>query len=70
MYSSCVSGAIKKDLYIEYIKETGFKNIIVQKEKTIIIPDEELSNYLDNNEIIMYKKNPEIIKSITIYAEK
>jgi len=70
MYSGCVSGAIKKDLYIEYIKETGFKNIMVQKETTIIIPDEELSNYLDNNEIIIYKKNPEIIKSITIYAEK
>jgi len=70
MYSGCVSGAIKKDIYLEFIKETGFKNITIQKETTIIIPDEELSNYLDGNEIKTYKNNPEIIKSITVYAEK
>jgi len=70
MYSGCVSGAIKKDEYLGFIKETGFKNITVQKEIAIIIPDEELCNYLDDNEIKAYKNNPEIIKSITVYAEK
>ena len=70
MYSGCVSGAIKKDLYMEYIREIGFRNITIQKETTVIIPDEELGNYLDKNEIKIYKSNPEIIKSITIYAEK
>jgi len=70
MYSGCVSGAIKKDLYLEYIKETGFKNIIIQKEKYIIIPDEELNNYLTEEEIITYKKSPNVIQSITVYAEK
>jgi len=70
MYSGCVSGAIRKDLYLEYIKETGFKNITIQKEKYIIIPDEELKNFLEEEEIIIYKKAPNIIQSITVYAEK
>ena len=70
MYSGCVSGAIEKGLYLDYIKETGFKNIIVQKETTIVLPVEELKNYLDDNEISIYKSNPDIIKSITVYAEK
>jgi len=70
MYSGCVSGAIKKDLYLEYIKETGFKNITIQKEKYIIIPDSELKNFLAEDEIIIYKKAPNIIQSITVYAEK
>jgi len=70
MYSGCVSGAIKKDEYLEYIKEAGFKGIVIQKETAIIIPDNELKNYLDESEIKIYRKNPEIIKSITVYAEK
>jgi ubiquinone/menaquinone biosynthesis C-methylase UbiE len=70
MYSGCVSGAIQKETYLKYIKEEGFKNITIQKEKSIIIPDEELKNYLTGEEIIVYKKDPNIIKSITVYAEK
>ena len=70
MYSGCVSGAIKKDEYLKFIEEAGFGNITIQKEKTIIIPDEELKNYLSENELETYKKNPDIIKSITVYAEK
>jgi ubiquinone/menaquinone biosynthesis C-methylase UbiE len=70
MYSGCVSGAIKKDIYMRYIKEADFKNITIQKEKNIVIPDEELENYLTDEEIIVYKKDTNIIKSITVYAEK
>ena len=70
MYAGCISGAIKKDLYLGYIKEAGFKNITIQKEKTIVIPDEELKSYLTGEEITLYKKDTDIIKSITVYAEK
>ncbi|MDR1894635.1 MAG: arsenite methyltransferase [Spirochaetales bacterium] len=70
MYSGCVSGAIKKDIYLQYIEEAGFKNITLQKEKSIVIPDEELKDYLTEEEIILYKKDTNIIKSITVYAEK
>src|SRR6476469_5123589 len=39
MYAGCVSGAILKDEYLTLIKEANFRNITVQKEKQIIIPD-------------------------------
>jgi SAM-dependent methyltransferase len=70
MYAGCVSGAIKRDMYLDYIKETGFKDITIQKEKFIIIPDEELKAYLTEEEISIYKNAPNIIQSITVYAEK
>ena len=70
MYAGCVSGAIEKDMYLKHIKDAGFKNITIQKEKTIILPDEELTHYLTDKEIEEYKKEPDIIKSITVYAEK
>src|ERR1044072_1932206 len=46
MYAGCVSGAIQKQVYLELIKQNGFENITLQKEKAIHIPDDILINYL------------------------
>ncbi len=70
LYAGCVSGAIQKKEYLDIIQETGFKNITLQKDKTIIIPDEILSNYLSIDEITEYKSGEIRITSITVYAEK
>ncbi|MEP7110710.1 MAG: arsenite methyltransferase [Ferruginibacter sp.] len=70
LYAGCVSGAVQKDVYLEMIKEAGFKNITLQKEKEIIIPGDILKNYLSDEEIAAYKKANTKITSITVYAEK
>jgi hypothetical protein len=70
MYAGCVSGAIRKSEYLQFIEQAGFKNITLQKEKPIIIPDDILENYLSKEEVTAYKANPTIIRSITVYAEK
>lgn len=70
MYAGCVSGAIQKEVYLELIETNGFKNIIVQKEKAIIIPDDILQNYLSPDEIVSFKNSGTGIFSITVYAEK
>ena len=70
LYAGCICGAIQKKEYLAIIEEAGFKNITVQKDKAIIIPDNILANYLNAEEIIGYKKSDTKIASITIYAEK
>jgi len=70
LYAGCVSGAIQKQVYLEMIENAGFKNITLQKEKEIIIPDDILKNYLSETEIADYKKGNTKITSITVYAEK
>lgn len=70
MYAGCVASAIQKDEYLNIIKEAGFKSITIQKEKPIIIPNDILSNYLNEDEIEVYNSNKNIIFSITVYAEK
>jgi len=70
LYAGCVSGAVQKQVYLEMIEEAGFKNIILQKEKEIIIPDDILKNYLSEVEIADYKKGNTKITSITVYADK
>lgn len=70
LYAGCVSGAVQKSEYLGIIKEAGFKNIALQKDKTIIIPDKILGGYLSADEISEYKKGRTRITSITVYAEK
>ena len=70
MYAGCVSGAIQKETYLELINANGFSNIMLQKEKSINIPDDILKNYLNEEELSNFKAGNTGIFSITVYAEK
>jgi SAM-dependent methyltransferase len=70
MYAGCVAGAIQKEAYLELINITGFKNLTLQKEKPIVIPDDILFQYLDAGEIVKYKATGTGIFSITVFAQK
>lgn len=67
MYAGCVSGAIQKNEYLDMISEAGFVNITLQREKSIIIPDDILATYLPQNERASVDG---MITSISVYAEK
>ena len=70
MYAGCVAGAIQKQVYLELIHANGFENVIIQKEKAIVIPDDILKNYLSQNEIHSFKTGDTGIFSITVFAQK
>ncbi len=70
MYAGCVSGAIQKDAYLSIIKEAGFTNITVQKEKRITLPEEILKDYLSADQISSFATGSMGIFSITVFAEK
>lgn len=70
MYAGCVASAIQKEDYLQIIKAAGFKNLVLQKEKPIIIPTDILKDYLNEEEIKTYNANKTSIFSITVYAEK
>ena len=70
MYAGCVAGAVQKETYLDYIKEAGFDNITIQKEKPIIIPDDILSRYLSDKEIEDFNNGTTGIYSITVFAQK
>lgn len=70
MYAGCVASAILKSDYLQIIKDAGFTNITLQKEKPIIVPNDILKNYLSDEEIAQYNSKSNIIFSITVYAEK
>lgn len=70
MYAGCVSGAIQKEVYLELVETNGFKNITIQKDKDIFIPDDILANYLSPEKITAFRNSGTGIRSITVYAEK
>jgi arsenite methyltransferase len=70
LYAGCISGAIRKEEYLNLIKINGFSNIIVQKEKSITLPDDILKEYLNEKEFTEFKTGTTGIFSITVYAEK
>lgn len=70
LYAGCVSGAIQKDAYLAIIRETGFENIMLQKEKEIVLPEEILVNYLSAENIAAFRSSDKKIVSITVFANK
>ncbi len=70
MYAGCVAGALQKSKYMSIIHQTGFKNVTIQKEKPIVVPDDILIRYISREKIDEYKNSGKGIFSITVYAEK
>jgi SAM-dependent methyltransferase len=70
MYAGCVAGAIQKDDYLGLIAENGFKNVTIQKDKPIVIPNDILIQYMNPQEASVFGSGESGIYSLTVYAEK
>ena len=70
MYAGCVSGALQKADYLDIIQQSGFSGIIIQKQKTVSVPEEILLQFINTAELEQMKKENTGIFSLTVYAEK
>jgi arsenite methyltransferase len=70
LHAGCVAGAVQLDEYLAIIRETGFENVTIQKQKPILLPDELLLQYLSEEEIRSFVAAGTGIFSVTVYAEK
>lgn len=70
LYAGCVSGAIQRSEYLSLLEEAGFKNVHVQKEKRIVLPDAIVRQYLTEDSGKEFQSGATGIFSITVYGEK
>lgn len=70
MYAGCVSGAVQIEEYLNLIKDSGFMDIVIQKQRSIDLPETLLSNYLSVNEMEIFRKGDAGIFSVTVTASK
>lgn len=70
LYAGCVAGAVQKEEYLRIIKNAGFTNVAIQKDRKIDVPNEVLKKFLTVEQLQSYKQSCVGIFSITVYAEK
>jgi SAM-dependent methyltransferase len=70
LYAGCVAGALELDEYLNAIEEAGFKDINIDKKKSIDLPDVLLKNFLSENEVAELQNSEFGIYSITVSGYK
>ena len=70
MYAGCVAGALPQEEYLGIIKQSGFINVEVKKEKKIELPDDLLLKYLSADKLDKFRNGETGIFSITVTAQK
>ncbi len=70
LYAGCVSGALPQKEYLQIIKDTGFKDINVQKLRKINLPDDMLTAHLTPDEVAEFKREDRGIFSMNVFAKK
>ena len=70
MYAGCIGGAVKKDEYLDIIKDSGFVNMKVQKENSFTLSDDVLMKYLTKEELNKFRASGTNLLSVNVYAEK
>jgi SAM-dependent methyltransferase len=68
LYAGCVSGALKKEEYLDTIHKAGFTGVEVRKEKQIHIPDSLYLEHLSQESFDELKKRAFGIYSITVFG--
>ena len=70
MYAGCIASAIQKEDYMDEIAKANFKNINIERTKTVEIPDDVLEEHLSKGTIADYKAGNVGIYSITVTGVK
>jgi arsenite methyltransferase len=70
LYAGCVAGAIEEESYLDGIREAGFKDVRVVREKEIDIPVSALPAGVSAAELEAFRQAGHALMSITVFGEK
>jgi arsenite methyltransferase len=70
LYAGCIAGAQQIETYLQTIRDAGFVNVTIQKDREIIVPNEIMIQYVSLEDLRELKRKQVGIYSITVYAEK
>ncbi len=70
LYVGCVAGAVKREEYMGFVRQAGFQNVKILKDRPVEVPREVLLKYLTENEVRDLEKSGMGIFSVTVWGEK
>lgn len=70
MVAGCVSGAVGRETYLDVVREAGFTDITVHRERTIELSDEVLLQFAPLEEIQIFRESGAAVVSLTLSGRK
>lgn len=70
LHAGCISGAIDRDMYVGLLKDVGFVDVEIRKERVQELSDEFLHGYLSPQQVHSFRESGTSIASITVTGMK
>ncbi len=70
LYAGCVAGALKCDEYLATIREAGFSDVKVAKEKAIDVPEDVVEHDVSTADLAAFRRKGGAIVSVTVKGVK
>lgn len=70
LYVGCIAGALPKDDYLRIIRDVGFEQVAVEKDRAIELPDAMLRDHLSADALADFRASGAGVHSITVTGVK
>lgn len=70
LYAGCIGGALPKDAYLAIIRDAGFVDVAVAKERRIDVPDATLRPHLADDDLAAFRASGAGLLSVTVVGIK
>lgn len=70
LYVGCIGGALPMDDYLNAIRDVGFTEVAIAKERLIELPDDVLQPHLSEDELVTFRASETGVLSVTVLGTK
>ena len=70
LYAGCVAGVMEEEAYLAKLREAGFADVRVARQRPIDLPDEALLAYVAPEELAALRRSGVALRSVTVYGER
>lgn len=70
LYGACISGAIGRNEYVTGLREAGFADVEIRKERPYDLPDTFLAGYLSAEAIAAFRSSGARVVSVTVSGRR
>jgi ubiquinone/menaquinone biosynthesis C-methylase UbiE len=70
LYVGCIAGALPSDEYLRIIRDTGFEQVAVEKDRAIELPDAMLREHLSAEALTAFRASGAGVHSVTVTGMK
>lgn len=70
LYAGCVAGVMEEEAYLTKLREAGFADVHIVRQRPIDLPDEALLAHVSPEELAAFRQSGVALRSVTVYGER